>query len=166
MLTSRVTERPSWSNGATPPKGVLSGSGDVSTSIFTHLTWLPELQLPQITHKLRMWMDMRRYEMIWVLFGPSSLSGQVPGATTFDICSSSPWKKHASTISHLPHWLPWLPWLICTLSNDSKRPSSESAMEILPKHQKNYQLCMCINIYIYIHIYHIQIPTYLEIPPY
>lgn len=115
--------------------------GDVSTSIFTHLTWLPESQLPQMTYELRMWM-----EMIWVLFGPFSLSGPVPGATTFDICSFSPWKKHVSTISHLPHWLPWLPWLICTLSKDSKRPSSESAMEIPPKHQKNYQLC----IYIYI----------------
>lgn len=154
MLTSRVTERPSWSNGATPPKGVLSGSGDVSTFIFTQLTWLPELQLPQITYELRMWMDM-----IWVLFGPYWTSSR---CHSFWYLQLLPMENMAA-ISHLPHWLPWLPWLICTLSNDSKRPSSESAMEIPSKHQK-LPICVHINIK-YIYIYS-QIPIYLEIPPY
>lgn len=70
--------------------------GDVSTSIFTHLTWLPELQLPQITYEIRMWM-----EMIWVLFGPFSLSHQFQVPRLL-ISAASPHGKHRCHITPSP----------------------------------------------------------------
>lgn len=155
MLTSRVTERPSWSNGATPPKGVLSDFMEMYQLPFS-LTSLDCQNRNCLKWLMNLGCEWRWYEY-YLDLSVFLDQFQVPRLL---ISAASPHGKNM-----------YLPYHTFPTGCHGCHGSSAPYPKTPNAHPQNQQWKSPQNtrkttsyVYIYISLYHIQIPIYPEIP--